>query len=355
MAITVGRITIDNPLMLSPLAGITIPAVRRLFWRLGVGLAHTEMVSCAGLIRDNGKTERMLRRAPDEGPLVLQIFAGDVETLVRGAEVALSLGNHFQAIGINMACPMPKVLKKGAGARLLDRMDVAVEMVRELKSLGLPVWPKIRKIVPDGDGPDTLRFASALIEAGADNVGIHGRTAPQRYEGRSDPEEVLKVAREFPGMISASGDMTDFESVSSMIEGGCVSVFMARGAISDPFVIPRIRSKMGYNIGNCPFVQEPTLEERAELFVSLGEDLVSLHGERVALVMLKRFMSGLFRGVPGCGPYKRSIASVSDWSQVMELALGWRRYFERGIWNERYGTEHSDARGGDPQTEARQA
>lgn len=353
MAITVGRISIENPLMLSPLAGITIPAVRRLFWRLGVGLAHTEMVSCAGLIRDNGKTERMLRRAPDEGPLVLQLFAGDVETLVRGAEVALSGADHFQAIGINMACPMPKVLKKGAGARLLDRMDIAVEMVRELKSLGLPVWPKIRKIVPDGDGPDTLRFASALIDAGADNVGIHGRTAPQRYEGKSDPDEILKVAREFPGMISASGDMTDFESVSHMMDGGCVSVFMARGAMSDPFVIPRIRSKMGYNIENCPFAQEPTLEERAGLFVSLAEDLVSLHGERVALVMLKRFMSGLFRGVPGCGPYKRSIASVSDWPQAMELVLDWRRYFERGIWNERYGTEHCDAGGGDPQAEAR--
>lgn len=343
MTIKVGGLSIDNPLMLSPLAGITIPAVRRLFWRLGIGLAHTEMVSCAGLIRDNGKTERMLHRAPDEGPLVLQLFAGDVDTLVRGAEAALSGADHFLAIGVNMACPMPKVLKKGAGARLLDRMDVAVDMVRELKLLGLPVWPKIRKIVSDGEGPDTLRFASALIEAGADNVGIHGRTASQRYEGRSDPEEILKVAREFPGMISASGDMTDFESVSSMIHGGCVSVFMARGAISDPFVVPRILLKMGYNIGNRSFVQEPTMEERAGLFVSLAEDLMALHGERVALVMLKRFMSGLFRGVPGCGPYKRSIASLSDWSQAMDLVLDWRRYFERGIWNERYGTEHGDA------------
>lgn len=352
MALMVGGLSIENPLMLSPLAGITIPGVRRLFWRLGIGLAHTEMISCSGLIRDNKKTERMLCRAPDEGPLVLQLFAGDRDTLVRGAEVALSSANHFQAIGINMACPMPKVLKKGAGARLLERMDVAVDMVKGLKSLGLPVWPKIRKIVPQGDGLDTLSFASALIEAGADNVGIHGRTASQRYEGSSDPDEILKVARGFPGMISASGDMNDFESVSSMIQGGCVSVFMARGAMSDPFVIPRILSKMGYNIGNCPFAQEPTLEERAGLFISLAEDLVTLHGERIALVMLKRFMSGLFRGIPGCGPYKKSIASVSDWSQAMDLALGWRRYFERGILNERDGKEDCYAGRGDLQAEA---
>ncbi len=352
MGVSVGGLSLANPLMLSPLAGVTIPAVRGLFWRLGVGLAHTEMVSCSGLIRNNKKTENMLFRGPEEGPLVLQLFAGDRDTLVRGAETALGIFPHFQAIGINMACPMPKVLKKGAGAKLLEKLEVAVDMVRGLKPLGLPVWPKIRKIAPQSGQPDTMEFASALIAAGADNVGIHGRTAAQRYEGRSDLDEITRVAGEFPGMISASGDMADIASVRAALNGGCVSVFMARGAIADPFLIPRVLFDLGYNIGNCVAAPFPTIEERSALFAALARDLAAFHGERVAMVLLKRFLSGLFRGVPGCGPYKRAVASASDWSEIMDLVADWRQYFERGLSDERDGTEHRYAGGGDSQAEA---
>ncbi|PIE53968.1 MAG: dihydrouridine synthase [Dethiosulfovibrio peptidovorans] len=319
--------------MLSPLAGVTVPGIRCLFWRLGVGLAHTEMVSCAGLIRENKKTAGMLARAPDEGPLILQLFAGDRDTLLRGAQRALELGGPFDGIGINMACPMPKVLKKGAGARLLDRLDIAVSMVQGLKTFGLPVWPKIRKIVSRDGGPDTLTFASALIEAGADNVGIHGRTASQRYEGCSDLNEVFRVARAFPGFISASGDMTGPESVTKALDGGCVSVFLARGAVADPFVIPRILAYLGYNVQDSPFLRA-SLEDRAELFAALADDLVSLHGEKVALVLLKRMMSGMFCGVPGCAPYKRAIGAVSGWAAVHDLTRRWRQFFERGLFDE---------------------
>lgn len=352
MTLSVGGLTLANPLMLSPLAGITVLAVRRLFWRLGVGLAHTEMVSCAGLIRDNGKTEKMLLRGPMEGPLVLQLFAGDRDTLMRGAERALAMAPHFQALGINMACPMPKVIKKGAGAKLLERPEVAADMVRGLKSFGLPVWPKIRKIPPQAGRRSTLQFAGSLIEAGADNVGIHGRTAGERYGGRSDLEEVLKVARVFPSMISASGDMTDVSSIKKALDGGCVSVFLARGAVADPFLVPRVLGDLGYNSGNCPERPSPTIEERAGLLAALAEDLAVFHGEKAAMVLLKRFLSGIFRGVPGCGPYKRAVADASDWQEVQGLVKDPWRYFREGLRDEREGAGRPYARGGNLPPEA---
>ncbi|MCF4150828.1 tRNA-dihydrouridine synthase family protein [Dethiosulfovibrio sp. F2B] len=333
-SVLVGGLELSNPIMMAPMAGVTLPAVRRMFWRLGAGLAHTEMVSCAGLTRKNRKTTEMLFRAPGEGPLVLQLFAGDSDTLMRGAEIALSLGVPFDALGINMACPMPKVLKKGAGARLLSRLDLAVDMVRCLGRLGLPVWPKIRKIVPDGSGPDTLEFASALVEAGAANVGVHGRTASQRYEGTSDFDEVCRVARALPGVISASGDISGPEDVSKALSGGCVSVFLARGGVTDPFVLPRILSHLGYNIGDPVYDDPPSIETRAALFSDLAEDLSNFHGERVAMVLLKRLMSGVFRGVPGCSSYRRAIASASDWGTMCVHIRDWRHFFERGIKDE---------------------
>ena len=134
----VGNARVGGRLWLAPLAGITIPAVRRFFVEMGAGLAHTEMVSSSGLLMKNRKTMEMLKNSEKENSLALQLFAGDAASLVGSADVALSCG-VFEAFSINMACPVPKVRKRGAGAQLLFRREVAVEMVRELKKAGLPV------------------------------------------------------------------------------------------------------------------------------------------------------------------------------------------------------------------------
>ena len=130
-----------NPVWLAPLAGITTPSVRLFFKSMGAGLTHTEMISCAGLAHGSRKTFSMLRMIEGEGPLVLQLFAPDEVTLFEGARRALSRSS-FDAISINMACPMPKVTKKGAGSSLLERPETAAAMVRALTPLGLPVWAK---------------------------------------------------------------------------------------------------------------------------------------------------------------------------------------------------------------------
>ena len=111
-----------------------------------------------------------------------------------------------------MACPMPKVTRRGAGAALLNVPSEAFEMTRRLKRLGLPVWVKMRR-VSEGKNEDTIRFVEGLLDAGAENVCIHGRTAAQRYEGRSDRTVVAEAARRFPGRIAASGDVRTPEDV----------------------------------------------------------------------------------------------------------------------------------------------
>lgn len=343
MTLSVGGLRLLNPLVLSPMAGITLAAVRNLFWKLGVALAHTEMVSGAGLIRENQKTSRMLQKSPIEGPLVLQLFAGDWDTLVRGAERALKTQGDFQAFSINMACPMPKVTKKGAGAKLLERPHVAWAMVKELKGLGLPVWVKMRKISPKTSSLNALDFVSNLAESGADNICIHGRTKEERYEGKSDLDEVIKIAKAFPGLISASGDMTDLPNITKALEGGCVSVFLARGVLLDPFLVPRSLLKLGYNDGNS--MAFPSLDDRIEVLRSLGQDLLRLHGEKTASVLIKRFASGIFRGVPGCGLYKRAMAESRSWEKIQGLVEDPWGYFERGFGNGREGTELSYAGG----------
>ena len=134
-AFFVGGLALASPLCLAPLAGVTAAPVREFFTRLGAALTHTEMVSCAGLVRANRKTSDMLETLPGEGPVILQLFGGEADTVARGAEVALELkgargGPAFAGLGLNMACPMPKVTRRGAGAALLNAPSEAFEMTK---------------------------------------------------------------------------------------------------------------------------------------------------------------------------------------------------------------------------------
>jgi tRNA-dihydrouridine synthase len=325
---TIGGLELDNELWLAPLAGVTTPPVREFFSRLGAGLTHTEMVSCMGLLRGNCKTQGMLRILPGEGPVVLQLFSGDADTMTRGAQVALEScprsSAFFAAFGINMACPMPKVTKHGAGAALMGRPEVAFEMVRGLKRLGLPVWAKTRRMP---DERETLRFLESLMEAGSDNVCVHGRTPAQRYEGRADRLVVASAARRFPGKISASGDISGVEDVKECLEMGCVGVMLARGALANPYLFPlaleTLRYQLPGELRNCGSAA-PTPEQRFRRFRDLSDRSREISGPNATLVLLKRLMGGMFKGVPGVAELRRRAGSSTDVDEVL-------RFFAEGV------------------------
>ena len=301
-------------LWLAPMAGITIPPVRLFFSRLGAKITHTEMVSASGLLYKNKKTRSMLEILPGESSVILQLFAGDADSLVRAAEFALTIADDnkkqngaasYFAFGINMACPMPKVQKRGAGAKLLEFPDLAFSMVEKLKKIGLPVWVKIRK-TPQKDGLTTCQFIEGLIEAGADNVCLHGRTPAQRYEGTADKGIVCDMAKIFPGKISGSGDVYTHEDAKVYLEAGCVGVMAARGALANPFIF---RSDPSY----------PLACEQLELLQQFGRDVSNWAGPRIAVIMVKRLLAGLLKGICGAGVFRREIARELDYEKITYL------------------------------------
>jgi tRNA-dihydrouridine synthase B len=309
----IGNLPVDGKLWLAPLAGITIPSVRRFFRELGACLTHTEMVSSSGLIMRNRKTLDMLKNSEKEAPLVLQLFAGDAKSLLQSAEIAISNG-VFSAFSVNMACPVPKVRKRGAGAQLLFKRDIAVEMVRELKKTGLPVWPKIRKH-PSGSGPETFSFCEALIEAGADLVCLHGRTPQQLYGGFADRELVKAAAGIFPGKIAASGDVFERQDAEEYLGNGAAAVLVARGALRDPFIFSEAAPPA------APL-------ERAQFLVRLGDQIEQENGPKASTSLIKRFVSGMFKGMRGNAAYRKEVALASDWAEMRNRLCACIHYFE---------------------------
>jgi tRNA-dihydrouridine synthase B len=274
------------------------------------------MISAAGLSRKNGKTERMIGGRAGV-PTVLQIFGPDADVMARGAEAALKIG-RFDAIEINMACPMPKVAKKSGGAAMLYDPAESCRMTAGLKRFGLPVWAKIRKTEPGRHPLSTGDFISALIESGADLIVVHGRTPAQRYEGAADKGAVTAMAAKFPGLISASGDYYAPEDAKTYLDGGCVSVLAARGAMRDVFLIPKTLSALGFPAEEKYLNMSPS--DQINLLTETGREAIKAEGERFAVVMARRLLAGMLKGIKGAARLREECASRRDW-RSLENAL----------------------------------
>jgi tRNA-dihydrouridine synthase len=334
--IRAGGLVLANPLWLAPLAGITALPAREFFSRLGAGLTHTEMISSMGLLRGNRKTWEMLELEPPPGefsseeggfpegdfpqggqaPVVAQFFSGDAGAMARGAEMVLTLdarrSRRFAALGINMACPMPKVTRRGAGAALMKTPETAFAMTRGLKRLGLPVWVKTRKADSE---PETLRFIEGLAEAGADNICLHGRTPAQRYEGRADRAIAAAAARRFPGKISASGDVHTAGDVKEYLGMGCAGVMAARGALADPYLFPSALKALDYPVPSE--LADPSPEQRLARLRALAFQARALSGPRAAAALLKRLLGGMFKGMAGVSALRREAGSATNLDELL--------------------------------------
>ena len=301
--ILAGGLELENPLCLAPMAGVTTLAMREFFALHGAGLTHTEMISCAGLIRDNAKTFDMLEIAEHEGRVIVQLFGNDDGLIVAGAEEILKKNLQYSAFGINMACPMPKVTKNGSGSALMRKPELAAKMVKGLKTLGLPVWVKIRKFESD---IETLNFVELLVKSGADNVCIHGRTPAQRYEGIADRRIIAETAKRFPELISASGDVKSLSDIQEYLSFGCVIVMIARGALSNPFMFEEYEGIFR------------TQEQRLGELEKFAYRACGLSGEHRAVVLMKRFAGSVLKFAHGSAELRRLAMQADN----LEALLG---------------------------------
>jgi tRNA-dihydrouridine synthase B len=240
----VGPLALDRRVFMAPMAGITTPAFRRSVRRWGAGLVFTEMISSHGICYGNRRTLDFLACREDEHPIGFQLFGSDPAMMAPAAELCVAAGADL--VDINMACPVRKVMKTGAGAALLERPAEAAAIVAAVAgAVGahVPVTVKIRTGLRQGDEAGR-RAAPRLVAARAAAICIHPRSAAQQYRGAADHGVTRDLAAELPVPVIASGDIVAREECEALLADGVAAVMAARAAVGRPWLFAELLGRV---------------------------------------------------------------------------------------------------------------
>ncbi len=311
--VTIREILKKNPLVLAPMAGITDLPFRMICKELGAGLVFSEMVSVEALIRKHKRTFSMLRTDPAERPVVIQIFGSKPKSMADAARIVSQGAVDF--IDINMGCPVPKVLKCGAGSALLRDIGLAQEiMAAVVEASRVPVTVKIRL------GWDLQNIVAVDLARTAESVGIaavtvHGRTKSQGFSGHAD-WSMIKAVKDSVGIpVIGNGDVRSAQDAKRMIdETRCDGVMIGRAVQGNPWIF---RETMQYLLtGVVP--AHPSLEERKAAILRHLNDMVALLGDTAGVREMRKHLCWYTKGQPGGSDFRTKVNLLSGVEEVVK-------------------------------------
>jgi tRNA-dihydrouridine synthase B len=259
----IGQLTLEHPVALAPMAGMTDTAFRRLVKRKGgCGLVVTEMVSSEGLVRGIDRTLEYAEYTEEERPVAIQIFGGDPSVMADAAQIVEGMG--ADVVDINMGCPVPKIAKHHAGCSLMREPAHAAEIVRAMASaVRIPVTVKMRAGWNDSEINAPL-LARMVQDAGAAALAVHGRTAAQSYTGESDWTLISQVASSVSIPVFGSGDCVAADQVLSRLRStAAAGVLVGRGALRNPWIF----SQAAALTSGALVTTDAPLEERGQFLL----------------------------------------------------------------------------------------
>lgn len=312
----IGDIEIKNRIIAAPLAGISNEAYRKILFSMGAGLVYSEMVSDKGIVFNNKKTLNMLKIGENEHPLSMQIFGGDVESLVEAAKTVERL-SECDIIDINMGCPVKKVVKTGGGCMLLLDEEKAYNLAKAVvDAVKKPVTVKMR-IGWDDNNINVVKMAQLMEKAGVKAIAIHGRTRAQMYEGKARWEWIKLAKQSVSIPVIGNGDVLTPEDAKQMLEEtGCDAVMIGRGYLGNPWLI---KEAVKY-LESGEKIAQPELNERLDMALYHAEQLIDLYEDEVMAVReMRSHFAWYIKGTKNANQFKVAVNNVNTLAELVDL------------------------------------
>ena len=330
--VKIGNIQLKGNLFLAPVAGYSDAAFRSVCIENGACFTYTEMVSAEALVRKNLKTEILMRRACNEAAYAVQIFGGEPQIMAQAAQIVIEK-THCECIDINCGCPVPKIVKTGAGSALTRDPDRLFKVVEAVVSACKSVVPEPVEGPAHAPIPVTVKIrsgweqklitwreaAQAALDAGAAAITIHPRTKAQGYEGHSDWNIMRELVEMINGRVPVfgSGDLFKPEDAKKMLEEtGVDAVMFARGAMGNPFIFRDTTSLLTTGT----YEPVPAKIRIQTGFAELERLAAETNEQHACLEMRKRFHA-YSKGIPNGGPLRNAIvhaATIEDYHKIFD-------------------------------------
>jgi tRNA-dihydrouridine synthase B len=314
----IGNVTLQNPLILAPMAGYTDLPFRMIVKEYGCGLVTSEMVSAAGIVCRDERSWAFLRTQPGEAPLSVQIFGSD--PLIMAKAAAIIQENGADIVDINMGCPVKKVVRTGAGAALLRDLSKTRRLLSEVRmAVSCPLTIKIRAGWSSREivAPEVALLAQDM---GVDAVTVHPRAARAGFAGKADWDIIKEVRRRVSIPVIGNGDIRHAYQAKEMMDyTGCSGVMIGRASLGNPWIFLQAKALLENREPACP-----TLDERKQVIrrhLAMAKEYSS--SPRVAPKMFEQTMHYV-KGLPSCTEFRRNIQGMRSEAELLDSL---ERYF----------------------------
>lgn len=318
--LTIGKVALDNNVILAPMAGVTDLPFRLLCREQGAGLICMEMVSAKAIYYGNKNTESLMEIHPQEKPVSLQLFGSDPDTI---SEMAKRIEERpFDILDLNMGCPVPKVVNNGEGSALMKDPVLVREILTKLvKAIQKPVTVKIRKGFDD-TMVNAVEIAKIAEDCGVAAVAVHGRTRQQYYSGKADWDIIAGVKEAVKIPVIGNGDVDSPDSAAALLyHTGCDGVMIGRAAQGNPWIFREVV----HFLETGEYLDKPSMEEKREMILRHAGLQLEVKGEFTAVREMRKHMSWYTVGMPHSARFRQSINTIESMEELtaaVEMIFG---------------------------------
>lgn len=308
----IGNVTLDNNVILAPMAGVSDLPFRLLCRELGAGLVCMEMVSAKAILYQNKNTDSLMEIHPDELPVSLQLFGSDPDII---SEQAKRIEERpFSLLDINMGCPVPKVVNNGEGSALLKNPLLVEKILTKLvKAVEKPVTVKIRKGF-DEENVNAVEIAKIAESCGVAAIAVHGRTREQYYSGKADWEIIAKVKEAVNIPVIGNGDVVSGQTAADMLkQTGCDGVMIGRAAQGNPWIFRDVVSFL--ENGTVP--PPPSNREKREMILRHATLQLEYKGEYTGVREMRKHLSWYTVGMPHSAKFRQAINTMESMEELV--------------------------------------